>query len=137
MADVFDKAKRSKVMSRIRGRGNRDTELALVKLMRRQGIKGWRRHQSVPGRPDFIFRAAGLAIFVDGCFWHGCPMHSSIPSNNRAFWKNKLETNKKRDRIVTNTLRAEGWKVLRVWEHELTPRNEKRLLGRLRRYLLF
>ena len=106
-------------MSRIRGRGNKQTELALALLLRAGGIKGWRRHQDVFGRPDFIFRSERLAVFVDGCFWHGCPKHSNTPVNNRAFWVKKLTANKVRDRLVTRTLRAQGWRVLRIWEHDL------------------
>ena len=87
MADVFTKAKRSEVMSRIRGRGNKDTELALAKVMRTGGITGWRRNQKVFGKPDFVFRKARMAVFVDGCFWHACPKHSNMPASNRAFWK--------------------------------------------------
>lgn len=97
MADVFTKAKRSEVMSRIRGRGNKDTELALMKLLRRHHINGWRRNQSVFGKPDFVFPKAQLALFVDGCFWHCCPKHCITPANNRAFWKEKLAANKARD----------------------------------------
>jgi len=107
MADVFNKAKRSEVMSRIRSRGNKDTELALVKLFRRNKITGWRRQVAIRGRaalprrqspateprrpthfrvrPDLIFSKLKLAVFVDGCFWHGCPKHATQPKNNRAF----------------------------------------------------
>ena len=116
MADVFTKAKRSEVMSRIRGRGNKETELALAKLLRAARITGWRRHQPIFGKPDFVFRTAQLALFVDGCFWHGCPKHSNMPVNNRAFWKKKLTANKKRDVLVTRTLRRAGWQVGRIWE---------------------
>ena len=73
MPDVFTKAKRSEVMSRIRGTGNKDTELALIILFRLHRIKGWRRHQPVFGKPDFVFPAVKVAVFVDGCFWHCCP----------------------------------------------------------------
>ncbi|MHB8653431.1 MAG: very short patch repair endonuclease [Terriglobia bacterium] len=135
MPDVFTKAKRSQVMSRIRGRGNKETELALMRLFRRQSVTGWRRHAPVFGKPDFIFSKLKLAVFVDGCFWHRCPKHSNLPRNNRAFWKRKLELNVQRDRLVGRTLRARGWRVLRVWQHELARRNEKRLLGRIERAL--
>lgn len=135
MPDVFTKAKRSEVMSRIRGSGNRKTELALIAVFRRNHIIGWRRHQQVLGKPDFVFRSMRLAVFVDGCFWHRCPKHCSMPVNNRVFWAKKLETNKLRDRNITKVLQEKGWKVLRIWEHELSPRNEKRLLNRLQRHL--
>jgi DNA mismatch endonuclease (patch repair protein) len=120
MPDVFTKAKRSEVMSRIRGHGNKDTELALAKLFRAHGITGWRRRQKHFGKPDFTFRRERVIIFVDGCFWHGCPKHSNLPVNNRPFWKKKLAANSLRDRLVTKTLRAHGWRVIRIWEHDLS-----------------
>ncbi len=119
MSDVFTKEKRSEVMSRIRGRGNRATELALLELLRASHIYGWRRHARVEGRPDFAFKTARLAVFVDGCFWHCCPRCGTQPSNNRGFWEKKLAANRKRDRTVNRILRGDGWTVLRIWEHQL------------------
>jgi len=141
MPDVFTKAKRSEVMSRIRSRGNKDTEVALATLFRRHKIVGWRCNQPVFGKPDFIFRQARLALFVDGCFWHGCPKHATQPKNNRAFWKQKFARNQVRDKLVTKTLRRSGWHVLRIWEHTLQwatkkPQNEARLLRRIQRVLV-
>ena len=131
MPDVFTKRKRSEVMSRIRGRGNKDTELALASIFRRNRISGWRRNQSVFGKPDFVFPKLKLAVFVDGCFWHSCPKHRTKPANNAAFWRKKLAANKARDRRVTRTLRRMGWRVVRIWEHELARKNEERLVGTL------
>ena len=152
MPDVFSKAKRSDVMSRIRSRGNRDTELALIRVFREHRITGWRRHievrvkkqstsprpspQSGEGvalrvRPDFVFPKLRMAVFVDGCFWHWCPRHCNQPANNRAFWKGKLTANKRRDLLVTRTLQRAGWRVLRIWEHELARKNGMRLLRRI------
>jgi DNA mismatch endonuclease, patch repair protein len=105
MADVFTKARRSQVMSRIRGQGNKDTELALIRVFRAHRITGWRRRQAVFGKPDFIFPKLRLAVFVDGCFWHCCPKHETKPKNNAAFWRKKLVANSARDRLVTRTLR--------------------------------
>lgn len=119
MADVFDRAKRSAVMSAIRSKGNRDTELKLAEIFRAHGIVGWRRHQTLPGRPDFVFRRERLAVFVDGCFWHGCPTHGRKPDSNQGYWLPKLLRNKARDREVSRELRRRGWTVLRVWEHDL------------------
>ena len=155
MPDVFTKAKRSEVMSRIRSRGNKETELALAALFRRHKITGWRRHveikiakkavksqrpkvgtretkiRSFKVRPDFIFPKLRLAIFVDGCFWHACPKHRTQPKGNAAFWRKKISGNQIRDRLVSRTLRRNGWQVLRIWEHELVRRNEDRLIRRL------
>lgn len=133
MPDVFTKAKRSEVMSRIRGKGNKATELAMIQLFRQHGIAGWRRHQPVFGRPDFVFRKVRLALFVDGCFWHGCPKHSNMPANNRDFWEMKLSANKARDRRVNRVLRSEGWRVIRIWEHDL--RQPARCLARVSKAL--
>jgi DNA mismatch endonuclease, patch repair protein len=131
MPDVFTQAKRSEVMSRIRGHGNKDTELALIRLFRLNGITGWRRRYPLFGKPDFVFPKLKLAIFVDGCFWHCCPKHSNLPVNNRRFWERKLEGNRRRDRLVSRRLRSAGWRVVRVWEHELSRKNQVRLLGRI------
>jgi len=124
MADVFTKAKRSAVMSRIRGHGNKDTELALMKLLRDHNITGWRRNQKVFGKPDFAFRKIRLALFVDGCFWHGCPRCYRRPKSNRKFWDAKIARNRERDRRVNRELRRIGWRVMRIWEHELARRGD-------------
>jgi len=131
MVDVFTNAKRSAVMSRIRGRGNKDTEIALARLLRQNKITGWRRHLPIFGRPDFTFPKQKLVVFVDGCFWHGCLEHSSLPATNRAFWNRKFSANKLRDILVTRTLRSQGWRVLRIWEHELCKKNMAKLCRRI------
>jgi DNA mismatch endonuclease (patch repair protein) len=126
--DVFSKAKRSEVMSKIRGKGNKATEIALAKLFRANGITGWRRHYPIIGRPDFAFPKQKLAVFVDGCFWHGCPKHGAQPKSNKEFWESKLASNKARDRRVNRMLRNKGWHVLRIWEHELSLRNQNKII---------
>jgi DNA mismatch endonuclease (patch repair protein) len=148
VTDVFSKRKRSALMSRIRGRGNKATELEFVRLLRAQNVTGWRRHVSVTlpkqknetgiskhprVRPDFVFQSSRIAVFIDGCFWHGCPIHGTSPENNRRFWSEKLVGNRKRDRHVTHQLRRKRWLVFRFWEHQL-GQGEK-LIRRLRREL--
>jgi DNA mismatch endonuclease, patch repair protein len=133
MADFLTPTERSRVMSRVRGRGNSATELRLIRIFRTHRIIGWRRNIPLFGKPDFVFPATRLAVFVDGCFWHGCPKHASWPIANRAFWRKKLEGNVSRDKIVTLTLRKNGWKVVRVWQHELKRMNEPRLTARFKR----
>jgi len=137
MPDVFSKKKRSKVMSCIRSKGNKNTELALIKLFRKNAFMGWRRHQKIFGKPDFVFAKLKLAIFVDGCFWHCCKIHFRMPKNNKSFWAEKFSTNQKRDRLVTKTLRSMGWKVLRIWEHELTKKNEIKLTKKIGKKMFF
>jgi DNA mismatch endonuclease (patch repair protein) len=135
MADVYSKKKRSEVMSCVRSCGNKATEIALARIFGHNHITGWRRHQPIFGKPDFVFRQAKVAVFVDGCFWHSCPWHATRPKTNRAYWKQKLARNKARDLAVTRKLRAQGWKVLRVWEHDLARQAQDRLLARLQRAL--
>ena len=135
MADVFTRSKRSEIMSRVLGRGNKATEGALIKVFRKFHITGWRRHLKLFGNPDFIFREPRLAVFVDGCFWHNCPKHGTRPATNRSFWRKKLEKTIARDRLVNITLRKNGWRVLRVWQHELTEKNETQLASRLENWL--
>jgi DNA mismatch endonuclease, patch repair protein len=135
MADIWDKSKRSEVMSLIRSRGNRSTELRLLAVFRENGITGWRRGQKLTGSPDFVFRRERVCVFVDGCFWHACPKCYRLPASNRAFWEAKAERNRARDRAVTRELKRRGWRVLRIWEHELKVKNRGRLLWRIRRAL--
>lgn len=85
------------------------------------------------GRPDFSFVGERVAVFVDGCFWHGCPLHANMPGSNKDFWVEKLARNRARDAIVTKTLRRMGWRVVRVWEHEM--RDPRKALARIRRAL--
>ncbi len=133
MADIWDKEKRSKVMSLVRSHGNKATELRLIGIFRAHKLTGWRRKQKLFGKPDFVFRKLRLVAFVDGCFWHSCPKHSTKPMRNRVFWEKKLTANKARDRLVNRTLRRNGWKVIRIWEHELTTKGRPLALRKMRR----
>ncbi|MBK7672632.1 MAG: DNA mismatch endonuclease Vsr [bacterium] len=117
-------------MSAICGRSNRTTELVLATALRRNGINGWRRHLSLPGRPDFAFRRLKVAVFVDGCFWHGCPKCYKAPRHNTEFWVNKLSANRRRDQRVARQLRSRGWVVVRIWEHSLV--DPARVVRRIR-----
>jgi DNA mismatch endonuclease (patch repair protein) len=125
--------KRSKNMQAIRAKGNKSTELKMVKLFRENKITGWRRHLPLPGKPDFTFRKEKLTLFVDGCFWHRCPKCYREPRTNAEFWKNKIENNVKRDRRVTSELKQAGWSVLRLWECQL--KKPQRFLTRIQKKL--
>ena len=126
---------RSQLMSSIRSRGNKKTELALMKLFRQHGIIGWRRNQSVFGKPDFVFKKNQTAVFVDGCFWHGCPKCYRRPKSNRKFWDAKITANRKRDRKVTRTLKRLGWAVIRIWEHDLVAATQIKTAARIKKTL--
>ena len=124
--------KRSKAMSAVRGKDNKTTERRLRSALAAAGIAGWKMHpRDVPGCPDFLFPEAGLAVFVDGCFWHGCRQCGHFPKMNSAFWKAKIERNRQRDGETNRRLRANGFHVLRFWEHELSQ-NVQRCIEKLR-----
>ena len=131
MADVWSKRRRSENMRRIRSHGNKATELRLVRIFKEHRITGWRRGLLLFGRPDFVFRAKHVCIFVDGCFWHGCPMCYQRPGSHRAYWDAKVLRNQRRDLLVARELRRAGWRVMRIWEHELAEKRRGRLMRRL------
>jgi len=137
MSDIFTPAKRSAVMGAIRGKGNKDTELRMMALMRLHRITGWRRGVKLTGKPDFVFRRGRVAVLVDGCFWHrhpGCKF-TYTPKRRLEFWLPKFERNVARDRLVTRTLRKAGWKVIRVWECDLAAKHWPKIARRLGRAL--
>lgn len=111
---------RSRMMWSVRGRDNASTERRFRFALVRRGIRGWAMHpKELPGKPDFLFRVMGVAVFVDGCFWHGCNRCGHIPGKNRSFWAAKLARNRERDRAAERALRAAGIRTVRFWEHEL------------------
>ena len=104
-------------MSRIRGRDTKP-ELLLRNAVWQMGLR-YRLKSSVPGRPDLVFPASRVAVFVDGCQWHCCPDHWVRPKSNREFWDRKFKKNRNRDAHVNKLLKERGWRVLRFWEHEV------------------
>jgi len=132
MADVFDEAQRSAVMSKVRSSGNKSTELRLIKLFTSAGITGWRRNYPVKGKPDFVFIKHRVAVFVDGCFWHGHDCRNTRPAANADYWAEKRLRNVKRDAEVSANFDTRGWTVLRIWECELKKGNEKETIERVK-----
>jgi DNA mismatch endonuclease (patch repair protein) len=124
---------RSRNMAAIRGKDNATTEKRFMKILRKHRLSGWRRHQKLPGSPDFIYRSAHVAIFVDGCFWHGCPRCYREPKQNVAYWRDKISRNIARDKRTSRQLHRLGWSVLRFWEHSL--RNDVAVAKRIDRAL--
>lgn len=126
MTDVLSKKQRSYNMSRIRSK-NTLPELILRKTVLRSGLRGYRLHYKLVGKPDIVFPKRKIVIFIDGCFWHKCPKCFIPPRTNEVFWTAKINSNVKRDKVVNRELREKGWKVLRIWEHELgNEKNVKR-----------
>ena len=131
MADVFDSKKRSDIMSKVRSNNNKSTELALIKFFKENNITGWKRNYPVKGHPDFVFLDKKIAIFVDGCFWHGHDCRNTRPSDNAEYWQKKRERNIKHDKEVTAMFENRGWTVIRIWECELKKKNEAALRERV------
>ncbi len=110
----------SKNLSAVRGRNNRTTEVRFRLALVRSRIRGWKLQPvGLPGNPDFVFRKRRVAIFVDGCFWHGCSQCGHIPKTNSPFWAAKIQRNLERDKRNNIRLRKIGFQVVRIWEHEL------------------
>jgi len=132
---TFGGLSRSELMSRVRSKKNVTTELRLLKLLRKSKLKGWRRHYVLPGKPDFAWPSLKVAVFVDGCFWHGHDCGRNLkPKTNVEAWREKIEKNKIRDRLTTRELRRRGWSVVRIWECQLA-REPRFSITRIKRIL--
>lgn len=131
MADVFDAKKRSDIMRQVKSKKNKSTELRLIEIFKRNGITGWRRNYPVKGHPDFVFLKKKIAIFVDGCFWHGHDCRNTRPADHHEYWKKKRERNIRHDSEVTAMFETRGWIVLRIWECELKEKSRNVLFDRL------
>lgn len=130
--DTFSRQKRSWIMAQVKSSGNRSTEAGLVAVLREHGITGWRRKYPLYGKPDFVFPGNRVAVFVDGCFWHGHPRKCRMPQANRTYWQRKIARNVARDKQVTSTLLKKGWNVMRIWEDSV---EKQTTLRRLRKAL--
>ena len=126
--DTFSPKKRSWIMAQIKSSGSKSTEERFRAVLRYHGITGWRRNYPLHGKPDFVFQKARIAVFVDGCFWHGHPEKCRIPKTNREYWEKKIGRNIARDKAVSRDLRKKGWKVLRIWEHKVSDASTVRRL---------
>ncbi len=124
---------RSRAMAAVKGKHNRSTEIQFRMALVRGALGGWNTHEKLPGNPDVYFDDARLAVFLDGCFWHGCRQCGHIPKTNSLFWETKIRRNRVRDRKNTRLLRQDGVRVLRVWEHTINnPKQLRNVLGRIR-----
>lgn len=117
---------RGRLMARVRSTGNKTTERRLASLLREEGLSGWRRHQPLPGKPDFSWGPAKVVVFVDGCFWHGHDCGKNLaPKTNTKAWREKIQRNQARDRRASRQLRYLGWAVIRIWECQLAKDPDK------------
>ena len=131
MADVFDKQQRSQIMRKVKSKGNKSTELKLISIFSTYHISGWKRNYPVKGHPDFVFLKPKIAIFVDGCFWHGHDCRNTRPLNNAEYWNKKRERNIRHDKDITALFESRGWTVIRIWECELRKKNFQLLIKKL------
>ena len=135
MSDVFNKEKRTEIMRSVKSKNTKSTETKLQTIFKKHHIMGWKKNYPVKGRPDFVFLKQKIAVFVDGCFWHGHDCRNTRPVDNAEYWNAKRERNQKRDREVTEMFIKRGWAVLRIWECELKKKNEDSLVEKLRSVL--
>lgn len=130
--DKFSKEVRSDIMRAVRSHGNISTELKLIDFFREKKIKGWHRNYRLFGKPDFVFPAKRVAVFVDGCFWHGHNCRKVKPKSNIQYWKKKIKRNKIRDKDVSKVLREKNWQVYRIYECQIRkPKIQTALLRTL------
>src|SRR5579862_8980172 len=107
-------------MAKVRSKGNVSTEAAAEAILRSNKVRGWVKNpKNILGHPDFYFSRSKLALFIDGCFWHACPICGRLPKSRKKFWSKKIDENRRRDNRVRNKLRREGFHVTRVWEHQV------------------
>lgn len=118
MADVLSPEQRKLNMSRIRAK-NTGPEVKLRKMLSAEGIRGYRIHYKLPGKPDIVFTKKKIVIFIDGCFWHKCPVCFKVPETRKDFWMKKIQSNIDRDKKVNEQLKDGGWTILRFWEHDI------------------
>jgi len=124
LTDVLTPDQRKLNMSRVRGK-NTGPEIKLRKLLWSRGIRGYRIHHNLLGKPDIVFTKKRVAIFIDGCFWHKCPVCFQEPETRKEFWMKKIQSNIDRDAKVDEQLKNNGWTVIRIWEHEIRKEPEK------------
>lgn len=118
MTDIFSKKKRSEVMSRVRAKET-GLEIKFRKALWKEGFRYRKNVRKYFGTPDIVLKKYKVVIFIDSCFWHGCKKHGTRPKTRKSFWKKKIERNIERDREVSKHYRKIGWRIIRIWEHEI------------------
>lgn len=116
--DIYSKKKRSEIMSLVKNKDSK-IEISLRKELWKRGFRYRKNSPKYYGKPDIVLPKHKTAIFVDSCFWHGCKKHCKLPTTREKFWSNKINGNIQRDKKVRQHYRKTGWKILRIWEHEL------------------
>jgi len=135
MADIFNKKKRSQIMGRISGKDTKP-ELIIRKALFSEGYRYRLHRKDLPGNPDIVFPSRKKVIFINGCFWHGhtCKK-ATFPSTNKLFWEKKLTSNKKRDKLNLEKLKAMGWKSLVIWQCQIKKNTLKTQLNKIKAFI--
>ena len=120
--DTVSKKKRSEIMSRVKSRDSK-MEISFRKELSKRGFRYRKNAGKYLGKPDVVLPKHKTVIFLDSCFWHGCRRHGTLPGTRRKFWVAKIERNKKRDKAVVRHYKKIGWKIFRIWEHDLKRKN--------------
>ncbi|MDR0919404.1 MAG: very short patch repair endonuclease [Oscillospiraceae bacterium] len=131
MTDIFTKDKRCEIMRKIKSFNNKSTELKLIEIFKGNNVKGWRRGYKIEGKPDFVFKRNKIAVFVDGCFWHGHNCRNTNPKDNSQYWTTKITRNQKGDLEVSENLKKKKWQVVRIWECDLKNKSRLKLMKKL------
>ena len=118
MADIFSKEKRSDIMSKVRHKDSK-IEIEFRKKLWNAGFCYRKNSTKYFGKPDLVLKSRKIVIFIDSCFWHGCKEHKPMPQSNKEFWMTKISRNIERDHDVTNHYENIGWRIIRIWEHDL------------------
>lgn len=121
MGDIFSKEKRSDIMSKVRSKDSK-IEIIFRKALWKEGFRYRKNCKNYFGKPDLVLKKYKTVVFIDSCFWHGCKKHGTLPKTNKKFWINKINANKNRDKMVTRCYRKNNWKIIRIWEHEITKK---------------
>lgn len=129
MVDNLSPEDRKKTMRAVKGKGTK-LEKRLFATLAGMGLKGWRKNaNNVTGKPDVVFNQERLAIFVDGCFWHGCPIcNRKLPETNRVYWEGKINRNIELAETNNHQLFSDGWVVIRIWEHDLKNKPAREII---------
>lgn len=122
--DSVSKTKRSAIMRAVKGK-NTKIERDFSNLLRARGFRFSKNSKTILGKPDIVFKKQRILVFIDSCFWHGCPKHLRMPSSNKKYWQVKIERNIGRDKEITRKLKHAGWRVIRVWEHAIVANTER------------
>lgn len=124
MVDTFSSDKRSAIMRAVKAKDTK-LEIAFRSALWKHGMRFCKHVKSLPGKPDIVFPSLRMSIFIDSCFWHGCPIHFRIPKSNINYWEHKINRNRQRDEEINRKYKEMGWEIVRIWEHEIKEDLEK------------